>query len=286
MIQFVEVKKVYPGDIVALDNVSFTIEPQEFTFIVGPSGAGKSTLIRLLVRQELPTMGDIIFEDTDILSIPTPLLPIYRRQLGIVFQDLKLILSKTVQENIEFALEIAGKSSDEIAETSHYLLDVVNLSGRSHLFPAELSGGEKQKVAIARALANSPKVFIADEPTGNLDSETAFEILDILKTINSLGTTVLVISHDKNLVESVEGRTIELRAGKVVKDTGKKQIKKKEPKTFLGNFKKETREVLKSIGVGNLEELLAKTEKELSKVGLSTSQIEEIDSVVSKLLKK
>ncbi|MCK9368510.1 ATP-binding cassette domain-containing protein [Candidatus Dojkabacteria bacterium] len=282
MIKFNEVKKTYPGDIIALDGVSFEIDRGEFSFIVGPSGAGKSTLIRLLVRQELPTNGEIIFEDVNVPKIPNKLLPIFRQQLGIVFQDLKLIPSKTVEENIQFALEISGKHADEVEQTTQYLLNAANLKGRSHLFPAELSGGEKQKVAIARALANDPKVFIADEPTGNLDKTTAFEILDILKTINAWGTTVIVITHDSNLVDSMKARKIEMNKGKIMKDSKPKK-KSDEKKNFPG-LDTDIIKILSEKDIHDEEKLLSKTEEQLKKYGLSEKQSEKLEEYLQNYL--
>ncbi|MCA9375263.1 ATP-binding cassette domain-containing protein [Candidatus Dojkabacteria bacterium] len=218
MISFDRVSKKYKGEIIALDDVSFSVNSGEFFFVVGPSGAGKSTLIRLLIRQEFPTLGKIVFEEIDVTKIPRQMLAIYRQQLGVVFQDLKLIPSKTVRENIEFALDIIGKKKHEKKETADYLLEVVGLSERSDLFPEQLSGGEKQRTAIARALANDPKVFIADEPTGNLDQDTAAGIVDLLKTVNSWGTTVMVITHDKQIVDHMKTRVIKMKEGKVVSD--------------------------------------------------------------------
>ncbi len=217
-LKFEHVSKIYKNEIVALDDVTFTAENGEFFFVIGPSGAGKSTLIRLIIRQELPTAGSILFEDIEVTSIPRKLLSLYRQQLGVVFQDLKLIPSKTVRENIEFALEISSKPKNEINETVDYLLEVVGLQDRQKLFPEDLSGGEMQKTAIARALANDPKLFIADEPTGNLDPDTSFEILDLLKTINTWGTTVMVVSHAKDLVDSMQTRVILMDKGKIISD--------------------------------------------------------------------
>ena len=282
MIKFTDVKKIYPGNIVALDGVSFEVDRGEFSFIVGPSGAGKSTLIRLLVRQELPTNGEIIFEDVNVPKIPKKLLSIYRQQLGIVFQDLKLIPSKTVEENIQFALEISGKHANEVEQTTQYLLHSANLKGRAHLFPQELSGGERQKVAIARALANDPKVFIADEPTGNLDKATGFEILDILKTINKWGTTVIVITHDTNLVNSMDARTIEMNKGKIVKDT--KSKKKHEKKEEFSGLTTDIAEILVNKGIHDEEKLLSKTEEQLIKYGLDENQREKVESYLQNYL--
>jgi len=218
LIKFKNVRKEYKGGIVALEDISFDLDSGEYIFIVGPSGAGKSTIVRLVIRAEHPTAGEIVFEEIDVPSIPRKLLSIYRQQLGIVFQDLKLIPRKTVRENIHFALEITDKSKNEALDTTNYLLDLVNLSNRSELFPRQLSGGEMQRVALARALANEPKLLIADEPTGNLDPKTADGILDLLDTVNSLGTTVMVITHDKNIVDKMQKRVIHLDKGRIVAD--------------------------------------------------------------------
>lgn len=285
MIKYIDVKKIYPGNIVALDGITFDVTEGEFSFIVGPSGAGKSTLIRLLVKQEIPTRGEIFFDDVSVPTIPNKLLSIYRQQLGIVFQDLKLIPSKTVAENIRFALEIAGKEKKEVFDTTQYLLDVVNLTGRSHLFPEELSGGERQKVAIARALANDPKLFIADEPTGNLDNETSYEILSILKAINNWGTTVLVITHDNTLVDNFKTRVITLKDGKVLKDEGRK-IKNENDINLFTLIAKDTKKILRLNGVDTLEELLAQTEDDLTKLGLSKEQINDLNEKIQNYLTK
>lgn len=218
LIKFENVSKIYKETIIALDSVNFTAKRGEFFFVIGPSGAGKSTLVRLIIRQELPTQGDILFESILVTGIPRKMLAVYRQQLGVVFQDLKLIPSKTVRENVQFALEIANKPKNEIDETTDYLLETVGLKDRQALFPEMLSGGEMQKTAIARALANDPKLLIADEPTGNLDPDTSFEILELLKTINSWGTTVMVVSHDKDLVNAMQTRVLQMEHGKIIND--------------------------------------------------------------------
>lgn len=219
MIQFNNVSKVYKNSITALDDVSFSVNPGEFLFLVGPSGAGKSTVIRLLIRQEIPSNGNILFEDIDVTNIPRNLLSVYRQQLGIVFQDLKLISSKTVRQNVSFALEITdNKSKAEIKDTTDYLLDIVRVKDRADLYPEDLSGGERQRVAIARALANDPKLLIADEPTGNLDPKTSMEILEILNAINGSGTTVMVVTHDRKIVDEKQTRVIHMRDGKIFSD--------------------------------------------------------------------
>ncbi len=219
MLFFDKVNKKYDRDIVALEDVNFSIEKGEFSFLVGPSGAGKTTLLRLLIREELPSSGNILFEDIEVVKLPRKLLPTYRQRLGIVFQDMKLLPSKTLDENIAFTLEILGKNNKEIKETTDYLLELVKLQDRRHLFPRQLSGGEKQKAAIARALANNPDLLVADEPTGNLDPDNALEILNILKDINKTGTTVMVISHDRDIVNQMKTRVIRIVGGKIVSDT-------------------------------------------------------------------
>ena len=218
MVLFDKVTKVYKGDIVALDNVTFTLDPKEFVFVVGPSGAGKSTVIRLLIRQELPSDGEIVFEDVDVTKIPRRLLSVYRQQLGVVFQDLKLIPSKTVRQNVRFALEILNKPKNIADETTDFLLEKVGLQDRANLFPDELSGGEKQRVGIARALANDPKLLIADEPTGNLDPITSMGILELLNAINQSGTTLIVVTHDKKIVDSMQTRVLHMEKGKIISD--------------------------------------------------------------------
>jgi len=218
MLIFDKVTKKYNENIVALEDVSFSIDKGEFSFLVGPSGAGKTTLMRLLIREELPTSGNIIFDDIEVPKLPTRLLPKYRQRLGMVFQDIKLLESKTLEENIQFALDILGKTEKEIKETTEYLLELVKLQDRKDLFPVQLSGGEQQRGAIARALANNPDLLVADEPTGNLDPETSFQVLDILNSVNKGGTTVLVISHDRELVNKMKKRVIRMEGGKVISD--------------------------------------------------------------------
>jgi len=217
-IVFKKLSKEYSNGTKALTNISFEVEEGEFLFIIGKSGAGKSTVLRMLTKEELPTDGTVMFEEIDVPTIPRSLLPMYRQQLGIVFQDLKLLEGKTVEENIKFALEIANVKESEIAETTAELLDLVNLSDKGGLFPKALSGGERQRVAIARALANNPKVLIADEPTGNLDPMTSVDIMKILKKINGWGTTIIVITHDKQVVDKMKMRVLELEKGKIVRD--------------------------------------------------------------------
>ncbi len=219
MLLFDKITKKYTDSITALEDVSFEVNKGEFTFLVGPSGAGKTTLLRLLIREEIPTSGDIIFEDIHLSKLPKKLLPTYRQKLGIVFQDIKLLESKTLEENIKFALEILGKEEKEIVETTGYLLELVKLADRKDLFPEQLSGGEQQRGAIARALANNPDFLVADEPTGNLDPESSFQVIDILNSINKAGTTVMVITHDREIVNKLNNRVIRMEDGKVISDT-------------------------------------------------------------------
>lgn len=226
MVIFDTVTKRYKDNITALEDVSFKVDDGEFCYVIGPSGAGKSTIMRLLIREELPTSGSIFFRDIEVPKLTRRLLPTYRQKLGVVFQDIKLLPTKTLEENIQFALEILDKSQKEIVDTTDYLLDLVDLKDRRTLFPQELSGGEQQRGAIARALANNPDLFLADEPTGNLDPDNAKQILDILKRINSQGTTVMVISHDDHLLNGSKSRRITIKNGKLDQDTDPKDLPK------------------------------------------------------------
>jgi len=219
MLLFDKVTKRYTENILALDNVTFSINRGEFSFLVGPSGAGKTTLMRLLIREELPTSGNIVFDKIEVPKLPAKLLPKYRQRLGVVFQDLRLLESKTLEENIRFSLEILGKDDKEVKETTEYLLELVKLQDRRNLFPIQLSGGEQQRGAIARALANNPELLVADEPTGNLDPDSSFQVLDILNVINKGGTTVLVITHDREIVNKLKTRVIRMDEGRIISDT-------------------------------------------------------------------
>ncbi len=219
MILLDRITKIYPGsEEPVLDNVSLHIEPHEFVFLVGKSGAGKSTLIKMITKEEQPDSGKIIIGGIDLDYVKKRHIPHYRRRLGVVFQDYKLLPTRTVFENVAFALEIAGMSSREINRTVPKVLDLVGLESKSSRFPANLSGGERQRVAIARSVARQPKILIADEPTGNLDVLTRHEIIDLLKRINDFGTTLLVTTHDENIVNDLGKRVITLKAGKIVDD--------------------------------------------------------------------
>lgn len=219
MILLDRITKTYPGDEEpALDNVSLHIEPHEFVFLVGKSGAGKSTLIKMITKEEHPDSGKIIIGGIDLDYVKKRHVPHYRRRLGVVFQDYKLLPTRTVFENVAFALEIAGMSSREIVRTVPKVLDLVGLADKSHKFPTHLSGGEQQRVSIARSVARQPKILIADEPTGNLDKLTRQEIIELLQKINDFGTTVLVTTHDESIVNNLSKRVVTLKAGRIVDD--------------------------------------------------------------------
>ena len=218
MIQFVTVSKKYDNDYEALNEINFEIQDGEFAFLVGPSGSGKTTIIKLLIREEVPSSGKIYFDDQDITKFNRQDVYSLRRKIGVIFQDFKLINELTAYENIAFVMEAAGKPEKEILENVPYLLDIVGLSSRMKAFPEQLSGGEKQRVAIARAMANNPKLLIADEPTGNLDPETAWDIAQILYKINNWGTTVLMSTHGSDIVNSMHKRVIRLQKGQIIRD--------------------------------------------------------------------
>jgi len=221
MIKFQSVSKIYPPEIKALENISFEIKPREFVSIVGRSGAGKTTLLKLLLAEEKPTKGRIFFQNQEVQKIKSEYLPNLRRQIGAVFQDYKLLPSKTVYENIAFAMEVVGKSDKEIARDVKEIMEIVGLTEKWNRFPAELSGGEKQRVAIARALIHRPQVILADEPTGNLDPYHTLEIIKLLLKINEFGTTVILATHNKEIINSLEKRVITLENGKIIRDEEK-----------------------------------------------------------------
>ena len=218
MIIFDRVSKIYPDSSVALDEVTLSIEPREFVSIVGPSGAGKTTLLKLFLAEEKPTEGAIYYESTDIHKLNKKETDAFRRKVGMVFQDFRLLPNKTVYENIAFTMEAAGRTDEEIESDVPHVLELVDLTPKVWNFPRELSGGEKQRVAIARALVNEPDIIIADEPTGNLDPANTYDIVQILKKINDLGTTVLLATHNKGIIDLLKRRVVAMERGKVVRD--------------------------------------------------------------------
>lgn len=223
MISFDKVTKIYGDKSAALDGVSFSVKPKEFLSIVGHSGAGKTTLLKLNLAEEKPTSGSVLFDFMDVHAFKRHRLHEYRRKLGSVFQDFRLLPQKTAYENIAFAMEVAGRTDEDIAADVPYVLELVDLGNKMWNFPHELSGGEKQRVAIARAIVNQPDVIIADEPTGNLDPINTYEIVQILKKINDLGTTVMLTTHNKGVIDSLGKRVITMERGRIIRDdpTGK-----------------------------------------------------------------
>lgn len=226
MLLFDNVTKKYRDKSLALDNVSLSIKPKEFVSIVGHSGAGKTTLLKMILAEERPSEGFVFFENTDIHSLKRRQMNDYRRRIGTVFQDFRLLPDKTAYENVAFAMEAAGRSDDEIHADVPHVLELVDLHKKMHSFPYQLSGGEKQRVAIARAIVNQPDLIIADEPTGNLDPVNTYDIIQILKKINDLGTTVILTTHNTGVIENIGRRVISMKNGKIVQDspTGAHQI--------------------------------------------------------------
>lgn len=223
MIYFDKVSKIYADNSVALEDVSFNIEPNEFVSVVGQSGAGKTTLIKMILAEERPTTGSVFFESTNVHQLRKNDINKYRRRIGTVFQDFRLLPNKTAYENIAFAMEAAGRSEEEIAADVPHVLELVDLGRKIWNFPHQLSGGERQRVAIARAIVNQPDLIIADEPTGNLDPVNTYDVVQILKKINDLGTTVILTTHNKGVIDSLGKRVITLENGKIIRDdkTGK-----------------------------------------------------------------
>lgn len=221
MIEFRRVTKTYGRDVNALNNVSLNIGKGEFVFLVGPSGAGKSTFVRLLLREELPTEGQIVVDGVDTGRLRPAQVPFFRRRIGMVFQDFRLLPERTVSENVAFGLRVVEAPRREIYRRVPQVLHLVGLSHKSRAKPAELSGGEQQRVALARALVNNPPILIADEPTGNLDPDTAWEIMKLLVEINQRGTTVLVATHAHEIVDRLRRRVVALEDGRVVRDEEK-----------------------------------------------------------------
>ena len=218
MIEFKNVSKYYAGDCSALKEVTFNIRPQEFVSVVGRSGAGKTTLLRLLLKEEEPSEGQVIVDGKNIGLLKHKDVPLYRRKIGVVFQDFKLLPNKTAYENIAFAMEAAGRSEEEIAEDVPQILSLVELVDKAENFPQQLSGGEKQRVAIGRALVHKPDILMADEPTGNLDPLHTWDIIRLLCRINELGTTVILATHDREIINALSKRVISLDKGRLIRD--------------------------------------------------------------------
>ena len=218
MIHMQNVMKVYDNGAVALDNVNIDIEKGEFVFLVGPSGAGKSTFIKMLFREILPTSGMITVNGKNTMTMANAEVPYLRRSLGVIFQDYRLLPDKTVYENIAFAMQVIEAPRRQMQRSVNSVLDIVGLRDKYKCFPNQLSGGEQQRVAIARAIVNNPAIVIADEPTGNLDPDTSWEIMDIFQRINASGTTIVMATHDKTIVDAMQKRVIAIEDGKIARD--------------------------------------------------------------------
>ena len=218
MLEFIEVTKIYKNDVCALKDLSFRVEDGEFVFLIGASGAGKTSIIKMLLREVKPTSGEIIVDDIDIVKLRNRKIPHRRKKMGIVFQDFRLLEGKTVFDNIKYPLQILGVSKREINRRVKELLELVGLSERANSFPNQLSGGEQQRVCIARAIVNRPKYLIADEPTGNLDPNTSEDIMKLLLDVNAKGTTVIVSTHDKDIVNKLKKRVISMNHGEMIND--------------------------------------------------------------------
>lgn len=249
MVQFKDISKIFDNGIAALKDINFAIDEGEFVFLIGPSGSGKTTLIEMLIRDQIPSYGKIYLQDIDITRLNRRRVYMLRRQIGVIFQDYKLVPDKTAFENVSFAMEAAGRSNKDIKETVPYLLEIVGLEDRMKAFPHQLSGGEKQRVAIARAIANNPRILIADEPTGNLDPASAWDIVQILTKINNWGTTVIMSTHGTDIVNSLNKRVIQMERGVIVRDDSKGGYElpgeSKVPEAMQSNLKIDPKKTLK-----------------------------------------
>ncbi len=221
MIKFEKVTKIYPPETVVLHDISFEVKKGEFVSIVGKSGAGKTTLIRLILGLETPTSGNVFFEGKNINSISSSELQEVRRKIGCVYQDYKLLGAKTVYENVAYIMEVEGMENEQIADQVPKVLDIMGIKEKINNFPKELSGGEQQRLAFARALVSHPDVIIADEPTGNLDPYNAYEVVSILEKINKVGTTVILLTHDREIINKLGRRVITIENGKIIRDEAK-----------------------------------------------------------------
>ena len=221
MIELQDVYKKYPNGVSAINGIDVKINQGEFVYVVGPSGAGKSTFIKMMYREEAPTTGVIMINGVNLAKLKNKKVPIFRRNLGVVFQDFKLLPTKSVYENVAFALEVIEAQPKFIKKRVMEVLDLVNLKHKARMLPTELSGGEQQRVSIARSIVNSPKIVIADEPTGNLDPETSWEIMNIFQEINNRGTTIVMATHNKEIVNTIKHRVIAIESGKIARDEQK-----------------------------------------------------------------
>jgi cell division transport system ATP-binding protein len=218
MIEMSDVSKTYPNGVAAVNGLNVKIKQGEFVYVVGPSGAGKSTFIKMMYREERPTSGNIVVNGISLPKLRNTKVPMFRRNIGVIFQDFKLLQTLTVYENVAFAMEVIEKHPVEIKKRVMEVLDLVGLKHKVRMLPSELSGGEQQRVSIARSIVNSPKVVIADEPTGNLDPETSWDIMNIFEEINKRGTTVIMATHNKDIVNNMKHRVIAIDGGKIVRD--------------------------------------------------------------------
>lgn len=221
MIQVQNLSKVYGNGVLALSDVSLQIEKGEFVFLVGPSGAGKSTFMKLVIRRELPSEGNIYVGRKNLVKLKPSEVPLFRRNIGVIFQDYKLLPNKTVYENVSFALEVIEATKREIGRQVPAVLELVGLKEKAKVFPSELSGGEQQRVSLARAIVNRPLLLLADEPTGNLDPDTSWGIMDLLLEINKRGTTIIMATHNKEIVNRMRRRVVALENGRIVRDEAK-----------------------------------------------------------------
>lgn len=218
MIEFKNVSKVYKNNHIAISNISININKGEFVFLVGPSGAGKSTFVKLLLKEIEPTSGDIFVNEIKVNGLKRKEVPFYRRNIGIVFQDFRLLQDMTVFENVAFAMQVVEAGHREIKKRVPQMLSIVGLQGKANLYPHQLSGGEQQRVALARALANNPGILICDEPTGNLDPDTAWGIMELLNDINKSGTTIVMATHAKEIVDKMKKRVVAIEKGVIIRD--------------------------------------------------------------------
>jgi cell division transport system ATP-binding protein len=221
MIEMQDVYKKYPNGVMAVNGISVQIKQGEFVYVVGPSGAGKSTFIKMMYREERPTKGDIMINGVNLAKIKDSKVPLLRRNIGVVFQDFKLLPKLTVYENVAYALEVIEEQPKYIKKQVMETLDLVNLRHKARMLPTELSGGEQQRVSIARSIVNAPKVMIADEPTGNLDPETSWDIMNLFEEINTRGTTIVMATHNREIVNTIKKRVIAIESGKIVRDEHK-----------------------------------------------------------------